>query len=866
MINQNISIQPCSPQIGSSEEPNYPTNAAMTNTEPPPSSSLESSTKDYLAPTTPGQPQRPYIVSRQKKSSTTSYNTSLDTDEDLGGALETSNEYEYRYQQASLSDSQTQRNLQDRLQMLSPNRFKKLKKKNRLTQIISGGNYKTKSELFQKLFKNLNPDEKLIIDYSCAFYRDILVHGRLYASQNWLCFYANIFGWETLITVQWTDVTAITKEKTAKVIPNAIQVLTDQEKFFFTTFVNRENAYTALFRIWQNALLGHPMSPDELKQVCKKYRQKKTGEGGGGAIDGDPINYELDETGDEVNEDDLVSTNGSTEQLNKLDPDEGASDINNHSSGANSYNVSTHASDVAADLPSEDAERHPVIPTEQTNGETGAEETLIGTIPSPTEPSFEATEDGRHSPKKTSSVSNFLNGNMGQDEAREKIKNAFKHGIPNLGTRSLSKASDLFRKKKKGKNRSHRHQHSVHLTVPNDGGETTTDFEEGDSDASTDNRLDEDILCPCHDSHTGTEYTNEEFDMDVDTLYTHLFAQDSELMKRVFEERKHENWRYTALEDAGDHQTQTLTYTLNLNYSIGPKTSETVSKMVFPKDNKPGSYYVITTENRSYGVPYSDSFHASVRYCITRAVGNRSRLKVHGDIVYTKRVFGLVKNMISRNGDEAMRSYYVYLAEVLKTESESTPIATNPIGIDRQKRKSKKKVLTKKVSKEPGKNIESQRKSSLHTPKPPIPASQQENNNIFTQSALSSTALITLSVIIFLLLGTNLYILRRLGSLEGNMVVRSRGWTPKELPTSKEEWKTLLEYQKNLHDIELIKLKEVIGNTALLIKQVEGSISALYSEVDKSVASSYDKLSEGLENLQQQQQGSNEPGEGKVEL
>eukprot|EP00111_Clytia_hemisphaerica_P007092 TCONS_00020597-protein len=135
MINQNISIQPCSPQIGSSEEPNYPTNAAMTNTEPPPSSSLESSTKDYLAPTTPGQPQRPYIVSRQKKSSTTSYNTSLDTDEDLGGALETSNEYEYRYQQASLSDSQTQRNLQDRLQMLSPNRFKKLKKKNRLTQV-----------------------------------------------------------------------------------------------------------------------------------------------------------------------------------------------------------------------------------------------------------------------------------------------------------------------------------------------------------------------------------------------------------------------------------------------------------------------------------------------------------------------------------------------------------------------------------------------------------------------------------------------------------------------------------------------------------------------------------------------------------
>ena len=38
-------------------------------------------------------------------------------------------------------------------------------------------------------------------DYSCALQRDILVHGRLYISQNWLCFYANIFGWETFVSM-----------------------------------------------------------------------------------------------------------------------------------------------------------------------------------------------------------------------------------------------------------------------------------------------------------------------------------------------------------------------------------------------------------------------------------------------------------------------------------------------------------------------------------------------------------------------------------------------------------------------------------------------------------------------------------------
>jgi len=56
------------------------------------------------------------------------------------------------------------------------------------------------------------------------------------------------------------------------------------------------------------------MRPDELKELCKKYRQKKST----APVDGFPINDELDETGDEVVEDDLVSTNGSIEQLNKI--------------------------------------------------------------------------------------------------------------------------------------------------------------------------------------------------------------------------------------------------------------------------------------------------------------------------------------------------------------------------------------------------------------------------------------------------------------------------------------------------------------------------------------------------------------------
>ncbi|XP_066837422.1 protein Aster-B isoform X8 [Anser cygnoides] len=92
--------------------------------------------------------------------------------------------------------------------------------------------YKQRNEDFRKLFKHLPDTERLIVDYSCALQRDILLQGRLYLSENWICFYSNIFRWETL--------------------------------HFFTSFGARDRTYMMMFRLWQNALLDKPLCPKEL--------------------------------------------------------------------------------------------------------------------------------------------------------------------------------------------------------------------------------------------------------------------------------------------------------------------------------------------------------------------------------------------------------------------------------------------------------------------------------------------------------------------------------------------------------------------------------------------------------------------------
>lgn len=126
--------------------------------------------------------------------------------------------------------------------------------------------YKSRSEDFKKLFGEVPTDERLVVDYSCALQKEILVQGRLYVTQNFLCFYANIFGWETNLTVKWKDVAAITKEKTALVIPNAVLICTKAEKYFFTSMVQRDKTYLMLFRIWQNALMDQPMTTQQMWQ------------------------------------------------------------------------------------------------------------------------------------------------------------------------------------------------------------------------------------------------------------------------------------------------------------------------------------------------------------------------------------------------------------------------------------------------------------------------------------------------------------------------------------------------------------------------------------------------------------------------
>ncbi|XP_040606730.1 protein Aster-C isoform X4 [Mesocricetus auratus] len=103
---------------------------------------------------------------------------------------------------------------------------------------ISSSTYKDRNEEYKQQFTHLPDSEKLIADYACALQRDILLQGRLYLSENWLCFYSNIFRWETT--------------------------------FFFTSFGARDRSYLSIFRLWQNVLLDKSLTRQEFWQLLQQ--------------------------------------------------------------------------------------------------------------------------------------------------------------------------------------------------------------------------------------------------------------------------------------------------------------------------------------------------------------------------------------------------------------------------------------------------------------------------------------------------------------------------------------------------------------------------------------------------------------------
>ncbi|CCJ30036.1 unnamed protein product, partial [Pneumocystis jirovecii] len=118
-----------------------------------------------------------------------------------------------------------------------------------ITGITIANNKRNKE--FHTLFRSIPEDNYLIDDYASALQKDILLHGRMYISETYICFNSNIFGWVTNLVISFLEIVSIDKKCTAVVFPNAIQITTLHAKYIFSSFISRDTTYDLLVNIWR---------------------------------------------------------------------------------------------------------------------------------------------------------------------------------------------------------------------------------------------------------------------------------------------------------------------------------------------------------------------------------------------------------------------------------------------------------------------------------------------------------------------------------------------------------------------------------------------------------------------------------------
>uniref|UniRef100_A0A8C4R8S2 GRAM domain containing 1Bb n=1 Tax=Eptatretus burgeri TaxID=7764 RepID=A0A8C4R8S2_EPTBU len=735
--------------------------------------------------------------------------------------------------------------------------------------------YKQRNEDFRKLFKQLPESERLIVDYSCALQRDILLQGRLYVSENWLCFYSNIFRWETLLCIRFKDITAMTKEKTARLIPNAVQVSTETDKHFFTSLGARDRTYMMMFRLWQNALLDKPLCPRELWQFVHQCYGNELGL--------------TSEDEDYVPPEDDISNIGFSEDL--------VEDVElNDSSKAGSEGcldhspLLSHKSTISLTLASSGSSELPSSSCGLSRSGVGQlffQPTLLfivlvfllssvlpfsllflliiahrfnfhpfrlcrcypihvsgsDLLPSPLWaciPSFHHTLSLplsslvlscsklrlRHKASPHATVTKSP-PSLSPPPQCDGLFNGLIDEVPRIdigvGRSVSSPVSD----------------DAPVLTTPsldlNDNEDIPTELSDS-SETSIEELMEVESF---HEDLPGKVCINCVFGITAERLFQLLF-RDPDFARATAESRKMTDlciqpWK----KESNESQKRELTYGLAAANPLAPKTANAIEIQNLHKNSREGECYVVDAEIYMQDIPYQDYFYTVNRYCILRVSKCKARLRVSSDIRYRKQPWGLVKTLIERNSWSGLVEYFHFLEmEIGRTEKMLCSTETEKVGsLRRRKRHHTLHRGPASATSPVSMPTDDDRICNLRTSTGSNTCRYLFDNHqgsLTLSAAPVSRLLLLLAIILLTLVSLNAVLFYKLWALEASTQTLQT-WDMfrlgKQLPQTNSEWAQLVEQQQRLHASHLARWRDTLRTTLSQIDEMRESLSKLQQGV-----------------------------------
>eukprot|EP00004_Rigifila_ramosa_P016682 TRINITY_DN397_c0_g2_i1.p1 TRINITY_DN397_c0_g2~~TRINITY_DN397_c0_g2_i1.p1 ORF type:complete len:968 (-),score=231.30 TRINITY_DN397_c0_g2_i1:146-2641(-) len=105
-----------------------------------------------------------------------------------------------------------------------------------------------REKLLNELFL-LNTTDTIVAEYACSLDGKIPVHGQCYVSENYLCFYASVFGFVTREVIPWWEVVSIEKEPN---VSNSVELTkSDWAVFVFFNLKKCHKTYEVFKKLWK---------------------------------------------------------------------------------------------------------------------------------------------------------------------------------------------------------------------------------------------------------------------------------------------------------------------------------------------------------------------------------------------------------------------------------------------------------------------------------------------------------------------------------------------------------------------------------------------------------------------------------------
>nr|CDS15809.1 gram domain containing protein [Echinococcus granulosus] len=490
--------------------------------------------------------------------------------------------------------------------------------------------YRAKVNHFKKIFDGTPVDtDRLLVDYSCALAKNkngLLLLGRMYITEKWICFYSKII-YEIKLHIAVDNVQTVSKAKTARLIPNAIQITlkSNNERYFFTSFASRERTFAILKKVCENSRNGGGLLPSgsEVANMEELLCQVQD-------VYGDESLAVLDfEDGDDL-DDDAHLTNRGRRVAHSPVWNKGPVSSTLPSPRSDSPNVQMPPRRLQRPSTDDEAPLSPraLVPQLCSSAHVGLASRSFSTYEMSESDTTATSDDDLADRSRGGIKATFRERAREPGESRRLLRKANRTPLP---PQELTTAEVTH----------HRDGTQLH-----------------DNTSTIDNDYEEEQLqpvsCGTGHKHPGRIYADTDINVSVDALFACLFT-DSQFFANFCAHRgtfdveqsrwPPKPWPTPTTGDAILHRK--ISYVLTLKQRLGPRTCRAFeSQTILLRETRPGMRYVVDATVTNEAVPLCNSFHVTTRYCLLRRSTIVSHLLITSEVIYDRPVFFGAKSII----------------------------------------------------------------------------------------------------------------------------------------------------------------------------------------------------------------------------